>query len=172
MLLGIALDGEGRADPGRAPPEHVVVPRAGEFFFQRQSALPLAQIGDHGVDRCEGRLARFGRLRVEQQPAVPLWSGLDQLRAGLRWERVLPSLVHQAGKVEIEGDGDPPAFDPQKFAVRQHRDPTRGSDTEKRLIEQPHEVAHGHHPRRAIIGVGQTVPACKEDIHAPLQAGQ
>ena len=37
VLFGIALDRVGRADPRRAPPDHVVVPSLGKFLFKRQA---------------------------------------------------------------------------------------------------------------------------------------
>ncbi len=52
MLFGIALNRIGRTGASGPPPDHIVVPRAGEFLFKWQFALPCPQIGDHRFDCC------------------------------------------------------------------------------------------------------------------------
>ena len=71
---------------------------------------------------------------------------------------------------EHRGFGDLVALDPVKFAIAQHRHFAGGLDAQPGRIEQPHQMAHRHHPGAAMIGQG--VGPGHEDIHAPLHRGQ
>ena len=169
MSLDIAFDGVGRADAGRTPPDHIVVPAArqldlkGAFFL----AFPIAHVANHEIDCAKGFLALDRFLLAKAKTLVGGGPGLDQVGTGLSWKRLEPCLNHHLGNVkEKRRFGDFAVFNLVKFAITHHRDLARRWDTEPGSIEISHQVTHGSHPGR--LEAVDLVLSGNEDIHSAL----
>ena len=117
MLLDVAAVGVGGADPGRSPPQHVVVPVELQVFLQGPDS-GREQPVDHPLDEVHRRAAFLLGMRVEQESVLGLRSRCDDGRAGALRVHPEPGLVHDAHDVDEESRlRDPGPVDPVELGV-------------------------------------------------------
>ena len=173
MLVGITLDGVGGADPGRPPPDHVLVPAAAQFLGQRfrAPAFPVLDVGHHIFDGRKRSPAFLCRLGIEHDTVMRRRAGLHEVRPCLRREGGQAGLHHQMRYVEIHRRlGDPAAVHPMKLGIAKHGDLAGWRDSEPCRVEQPHEMAHRGDPD-TLVPLDPIV-AGEKDVEPALQRRQ
>ena len=167
MLLDVALVGVGGADPGRSPPQHVVVPVELEIFLQGPHAGSDQAI-DHPLDEGHRGATLLLRVRIEEESVLGLRPRGDDGGAGALREHPEPGLVHHAHDVDEQGRlGDPAFLDAVELGVAQEAHLAGRPNAEPRGIEQAEEVPHAAHPLRPVPV--HEVASGEEDVLAALQ---
>ena len=176
MLLLVAADRVRGADPRRPVPGHVLVPGSGQVFGSATVVtvqVEQIEIVDHALEQFQRARALARRLGLEQQAAVILRPGINEVVPGLRRQRIGAGLTHKADQVQPQaGVGDFGVFHPIEFGVAQHAQLAVGANAQPVAIEQAHKMAHAHHP---VVAAYRAAPGHKHiltALHARQRADQ
>ena len=106
VLLLITVDRVGRAYALWTHPDHVVVPSGSQQFCRHEivargvpQLVPVDEVGDHAIDQLHCCCASRFILTLVEQTIVGPGPGMNEGCSGLRRERVLTGLAHDAHHV-------------------------------------------------------------------------